>query len=129
MLGVNDAYVGVLYRAIVIGLYSRAFSRHFYSKFSSGYFYSSTIGRPVFLCINALGFILLRKIHRASMFYIFCARSREFNIAVLRINSVHNLIRIAIHGIVVLATAFDVQVCFFGNGDIVSGKNTARKTV
>ena len=129
LLCVNDAYVGVLDYTIVIRFYSRAFSRHFYSEFCSGYFYSSTIGRPVIFCINALGFLRLSKIHRASMFYIFCARSRKFNIAVLRINSVHNLICAVKFGIVVLAAAFYVQVCFFGNGDIAGGKHTARKTV
>ena len=63
------------------------------------------------------------------MFYVFCARSRKFNIAVFRINSVHNLIREVKVGIFILAAAFDVYVCFVGYRDIFNGKHTARKTV
>ena len=129
LLGGNYAYVGVLDYAIVIRFYSRAFARHFDREFSSGYFYSSAAFLPVICRINALGFPQLSRSHRASMFYIFCACSRKFNIAVFRINSVHNLIRETKVGIFILAAAFDVYVCFFGNGDIAGGKHTARKTV
>ena len=63
------------------------------------------------------------------MFYIFCTRSRKFNIAVSRINSVHNLVGAVKFGVVVLAAAFDIHVCFIGYRDIFNGKHTARKTV